>query len=212
MGYRRGLAILIAGVAGVLLVSSGPASAATASKCTAAKLKCAAKKECGLLGCHSKAETKGVAVDPACTTKAQTSFPGCFTKAESKPPCNAPTGDAAVLENKIDAFVLDVVQEVDPGYPTPIANKCSAAKKKCACKKASYKLGCYSKSTNKGILVDPACLAKAEAAFVKCFNKAETKVPCLTTGDAAAIEAKIDAFVEDVRTELGGSPSGAFLD
>lgn len=205
------LAFLMTGVASIMLtVGACPASAA-ASKCTAAKLKCVGKKECGLLACHAKAETKGVPVDPACLAKPPASFSSCFAKAEAKPPCNT-NGDEAVMEAKTDAFVLDVVTELDPAYPAPVQNKCSAAKKKCACKKANAKLACYSKAVAKGLTVDPACLAKAEAAFSKCFLKAESKPPCLTTGDTAAMEAKIDAYVADVATELGASPSGAFLD
>ena len=102
-------------------------SLATA-KCSSAKIKCTNAKATGLLGCHNKAEGKDVAVDPECIRKAQTKFDGgidptkgCMGKAEKdlvKSPC-ATTGDTGPFAAKIDAFVIDVVTELDPGFPPP---------------------------------------------------------------------------------------------
>src|SRR5262249_21865401 len=71
--------------------ASGPP---TPFKCNAAKVKCANGKATGLLGCHNKAETKNVAVDPACVSKVvgkfDTPLTGCMEKAEKdlvKSPC-----------------------------------------------------------------------------------------------------------------------------
>ena len=73
--------------------AKGPAS----GKCTSAKIKCVSTKATALLGCHNKAETKNLAVDPECVDKADMKFTlpvkGCMEKAEAKPPC-ATTGDA----------------------------------------------------------------------------------------------------------------------
>jgi carboxypeptidase family protein len=82
--------------------------------------------------------------------------------------------------------------------------KCQAAKAKAAGKKAGSKAKCQSKAVSKGEAVDPECLTKAETKFSSSFAKAEAKPPCATTGDAAAIEGKVDAFIADLGTTLGG--------
>src|SRR5215510_13691620 len=138
-----------------------------------------------------------------------------------KSPCST-TGDAGSLEAKVDAFVLDVVQELDPGYPDPVTNKCSAGKKKCVANKVKAILGCYGKAASAGASTDPtppppgqsptsffACIQKAQDKFdggtdptKGCFAKLELKPPCLTSGDTDALEAKVDAFGLDVYSEL----------
>ena len=200
----------------------GDASAASINKCVAAKNKCVAKKAAGLLNCHAKAETKGTAVDPSCITKAQEKFDGgplpakgCFEKLEAKPGCLT-FDDTATLENVVDAFVLDVVQQIDPGYPVPVQNKCSTAKKKCVSKYQAAFLGCHQKSNKTGSL-DSGCMTKAQTKFVDCFTKSEAKPPCLVNGDVANLQATADAHVQDVVCELdplatgcgGGSCPGA---
>ncbi len=209
-----------------LLMSAGSVHAQTATaKCSAAKIKCANGKATALLKCHNKAEGKNLPVDPACISKAELKFSdpvtgkGCMEKAESKPPCST-TGDAGAIEAKIDAFVLDVVTELDPGYPTPVLNKCSAGKKKCVGNKVKALLGCYGKDVTKP---DPvkfmACIQKGHAKFdggadptKGCFAKLEAKGSCLTTGDTAALESKVDAFATDVNGELAVAPPPTLLD
>jgi hypothetical protein len=222
-------AIVLSGTALLISPTGAWAQAATA-KCTAGKIKCANGKATGLLGCHNKAETKNLPLDPACVSKVETKFSlpekGCMEKLEAKAvkdpvksPC-ATSGDAGSLEAKVDAFVLDVVTELDPGYPAPILNKCSAGKKKCVANKVKGILGCYGKDATKP---DPAallaCIQKAQAKFdggvdptKGCFAKLEAKPGCITTGDTAALEAKVDAFALDVKTELGPVINPTVLD
>jgi hypothetical protein len=92
---------------------------------------------------------------------------------------------------------------------TTAASKCSAKKIKLAGDKGGYKLKCHAKAIGKGEPVDAECLTKAEDKFVSGFTKEEAKGGCPTTGDAAAIEAAVDAYVDDVRTllEQGTPPS-----
>ena len=81
--------------------------------------------------------------------------------------------------------------------------KCAAAKIKAAAKKAACKAGVEAKQALLGgAAVDPAKVAKCESAFSKTFAKLEAKGGCRTTGDTAAIEAKVDAFVADLDDEL----------
>ena len=201
-----------------LLAVGGAASAQTVNKCQAVKKKCVIKKMKGLLKCHVTAEARGLAVDPACLQKHEDKFDGrsepatsCFAKVEARSGCLT-TGDTAVLESKIDAFVDDVVHELDPSHPQPVLNKCSSGKKKCVFKKTAGLLGCHAKAGLKGVL-DPACLQKhkdkvdgGSEPAAGCFARLEAESGCLTTGDAVVLEAKIDAFVDDVVCEL--DPSG----
>jgi hypothetical protein len=181
-----------------------------AGKCEAAKLKCTSKKVAGLLKCHAKAEKNGTVVDPICTLKVTSKFDnptkGCIAKAEAKGGCAVASG-AATLETTIDTFVsTDIVPALDPFFPGPIpdGNLCSSKKKSCVAKKVKGLLKCYAKAEKKGLAVDPVCLAKAMAKFdggsspaKGCFAKLEAKGGCLTISDTAAIEAIVDAFVED---------------
>jgi len=226
----RSVIVAVAGVA--VLALSGTASAVTVNKCAAGKKKCAVTKLKALITCHVKAERKGVVVEQACLDKAKAKFDGgaepakgCFAKLEAKEKQNKPEtvcqtkGDTAAIEDKIDAFVDDVVTELDPGFPVPVKNKCSAGKKKCASAKLAALLGCHVKAEHKGV-IDPACIQKAKDKFdgtkegvpnpaKSCFAKLEAKekqnkpeTVCQTKGDTAAIGAKIDAFVDDLVCEL----------
>ena len=208
---------------GLLLASA--VSAQTINKCQAGKKKCVGQAVKRLLVCHAKAEAKGDPVDQSCLDKVREKFShpsdnkGCIEKVEAKGGCSA-LNNAAILAAQIDAFVLDAVQNLDPGYPVAVLNKCSADKKKCVAKGAAKLLGCHAKADTKGEL-DPNCLIKRRQAFdgsllvppdagKGCFEKVEAKETpeaiCLTHDDTATLEAKIDAFVTDVVCVL--TPAG----
>src|SRR5437764_15435363 len=80
---------------------------------------------------------------------------------------------------------------------TGAQDKCGAAKLKAAGKKAYEKAACYAKARAKGIDVDATCLQKVELKFSAIFDKYDPSGTCLTTGDAGAIEAKVDAWAQD---------------
>jgi hypothetical protein len=66
---------------------------------------------------------------------------------------------------------------------------------------------CHSKAVAKGIAPDPGCFTKADATFSAGWVNAEAAGDCLTpTGDEAAIEAQVDAFLDDVVTDLVNAP------
>jgi hypothetical protein len=112
------------------LVAAAPARAAFPNKCSAGKEKCVATKTAGLLACHVKAEAGGTVPDSLCLQKAYAKFDGgttpekgCFERLESKYQCFT-TDDTPAMEAMVDAFVLDIVADLDPGYPTPPARDC----------------------------------------------------------------------------------------
>jgi hypothetical protein len=217
-------AVVGAVVVATLIAFGAVTSAQGPNKCLAGKNKCASKQMQGNLKCHNVAEKSGAAVSAACIQKAQDKYTGgavpakgCFAKLETKDdgPCIT-TGDSTAIGNKGDAFVLDVVTELDTFYPAPIpgGNACSAGKKKCVLKKAAAILKCHEKAVKAGSppLADPNCLQKAHDKFDDpakgCFAKLEAKGGCLTTGDTAALEAKVDAYTTDVLCELGHTTLG----
>src|SRR6187401_2030641 len=107
-------------------------NAAPISKCNAAQKKCIGKYIAAVMGGHAKAEGKSLTVDPTCLSKAVAKITGggkgCFDKNDG---CSQ-TGDANDQLALADAFILDVVTDIDPGYPAPHTNKCDAGQKKCA--------------------------------------------------------------------------------
>ena len=214
------LGVVAGSLAVMLLGAAGARGQVATGKCAAAKVTCAANRATGLLGCHSKAESKGVAVDPACVAKVAAKYSdpatgkGCMEKAEAKPPC-AQTGDAVCRAAAVDSFVGAVVAAVDPTYPAPVLDKCSAGKKKCVATKVKALLGCYGKAAKNGSAVDPACLAKAQGKFdggadpaKGCFEKLEAKygaastTPCRTFDDTAGVETTVDDFASSMSIVL----------
>ena len=97
-----------------------------------------------------------------------------------------------------------------------IRRPCSAnagrARRSASSRSSTALLKCHAKAETKGFL-DPACVQKAKDKFdgggfpaKGCFAKLEAKLSCLTTGDTAALEAKIDAAVDDIVCQL--DPAG----
>jgi pimeloyl-ACP methyl ester carboxylesterase len=103
------------------------------------------------------------------------------------------------------SFAVAILLAVTPlaRAGTDPADACKNAKAKAAGKKAADLLKAYGKDAKKEDAAKLASsISKAQSKFTKSFNKAESKGGCLTTGDAAAIEAKVDAFVEDITLQI----------
>ena len=191
-----------------------PAVAGAQNKCAAGKLKCAAASASALLKCHAVAEKKGTPVNPLCLQKARaklinelTPEKGCFEELEAKGGCVS-QDDAALVASWSGDFVNDVVTQLDPGYPIPARNACSAAKKLCVEKQAKTFLACAAKAAGRGVAVDQGCVTKATMKFEDpakgCFARAESKPLCLTTGDASPIADRVSEFVGQVMLQLAG--------
>jgi hypothetical protein len=206
------LAIVVA--AGVSLLLAATLEAQTVNRCQSKKKLCVATEAAGLLKCHVNAEKLGDALDPACIERAHDHFDGgsdpargCFEKLEAQGGC-VTLDDTPTLGAEVDAFVNDVVTALDPSYPTPVANSCSAAKKKCVATKAKSLLKCHAKAERTGVL-SARCVQKARDKFDGgsdpsrgCFAKLESLGGCLTTNDASVLEGKVDGFVQAVVCDL----------
>jgi hypothetical protein len=197
--FRRFVLVSLAGL--FVIVGSAPAGAANA--CAAKKLKAAAKDVTCQTTLDAKEVAKNVPKDPAKVTKCQATFTAAFAKNEAKGGCLT-TGDAATAGASVDAFVLALDQALSLGAP----NACQGAKIKAAAKKASCKTKLEAKQAAKGGPIDPAKWVKCETNFELAFMKLEAKGGCATTGDVAAVETTVDAFVAALASALDpGLPS-----
>src|SRR5213594_1570993 len=106
---------------------------------------------------------------------------------------------------KLTAFAVGALALIaSPSSAT--LNKCQGSKIKGAGKKAACLAGLHAKDVGKGVPVDPAKVTKCEAKVGAAYAKAEAKGGCNTSGDAGAIESKVDAFIADVVNELDAPP------
>ncbi len=182
----------------VALALVGASGAAAGQMCAAGQLTATGKAASAVVGCHAKAAKRGIAVDATCLAKADAKLAAAFVEAESKGGCPT-TGGAAlvdgILDENVGAFVAALRTHLD-------ADRCVAAKLTATGKDALAELACHAAAVKRGGAIDPACLAKAEARLVAAFTKAESKPPCVTTGDAAAVAASVDDLVIDVLAAL----------
>jgi hypothetical protein len=85
------------------------------------------------------------------------------------------------------------------------AATCKAAKARGAAKKAADVLNAFGKNARKPDLPRlGASLSKATSRLARDIAKAESNGGCLTTGDTASLQAKVDAFADDI---LGVAPT-----
>lgn len=96
---------------------------------------------------------------------------------------------------------LFVAAPVHAASPT---STCAAAKHKAAAKRMSDKVKCHGVALKKGTVVDPECLAKADAKFEDAFSKAQLKGGCSTADDADDIGAMIDGTLASLITAVPG--------
>jgi hypothetical protein len=158
-------------------------------------------------GCFAKAAGKSLAVDGACLAKGVAKITGagkgCYDKNESKVGNDCTnTGHAAAELATADAFILDIVTDVDPGYPIVVTNKCAVAREKCAGKRAAGMTGCAAKANKDGV-GDAACAPKivdkysgAKGCDVGALAKYTTS--CLGAPTTASLAAKGDTWVAAV--------------
>jgi cysteine-rich repeat protein len=205
MSRRRtvlAVAVVLAAGAGGRRAHAG---ANPALKCAATKIQQAGTKAAAKLKCHAKAVGKGLAVDPLCLGKAEDKFDQAYTKVEDKGGCTT-QGDAPAMEARVDTLVSQVVAAL-PGDATKEGRKCAGSKLNAAGKKAAAKLKCHAKAIGKGVAVDPTCLGNAEGKFASAFAKADDKGGYVTVDDAAALEALVDVFVNDVLAAIPSATS-----
>ena len=185
-----------------LFVARGSASAVPAQDCASRKIDAAGEKANRKLNCIEDATREGVAVDPACLQQAEDRYLADFADAEMKALDHCLTlDDAGAVESLVDAFVSDV----DAGLVVAAGpDACAAQKLQAAREKAEGKLTCYAATVKGGKPADQDCLRFKDQKFSKKFSGAETRYTCNTTGDEAAVEDQVDAFVGQIVDALPG--------
>ena len=190
------VAALIVGV--FALAIGGPAHAQ--NKCAAAKIRATCKNAACKASLEATQASSGIAPDPGKVQTCEAKFAATFAKYESTGGCLT-SGNTTALEAKVDAFVADLDSELNVDSGTN-PNTCEAAKIKAASRKASCKCKLEAKQAQNGGSIDPGKVQKCEANFASTFARSEATTACNTIGDAAVIEAKVDAFVAGVDTEI----------
>src|SRR5437868_3968386 len=130
--------MLMAAAAVVVFASPATAQTVTVNRCAAAKVRCVMgyTHVCGVQGvmglfkCYQTSNIKGRFVDQVCVQRTVDKITECWRDAERRNgPCLT-LGDVVPIEAKIEAFVLDAVQDLTPGFPYPTINTCAAGKQK----------------------------------------------------------------------------------
>ena len=180
--------------------------------CTAKRINCVVKKKSCRLKCYQKAAKTGGPVDTTCLAKCSGKFDTCMLNQDLNAACNGSV-DSAAIEAKVDDFVADVAATLDAAPPED-ASTCRAKKIKCVDKYDVCVLKLLAKASKSQTEIDPAKRAKCEAKFnggvkgiaAACFSRLEASGSCETTGDTFDIQNKDDAFIEDVKCDLGLCP------
>jgi hypothetical protein len=117
VGDAPNIGALVQAVVADLAFQLDPNPADDQNACTAGKLKCARLEAKCLLKVEAKAAKLGLFPDPIKIQKCKDKFAylgtGCFEKIEAMGGCLT-NGDAGNIEQTIDAFVADVVDQLTP--------------------------------------------------------------------------------------------------
>jgi hypothetical protein len=171
---------------------------AHADLCAAAKLEAGGRYVDDTLECRAEAVAKGSNRDIAkCLGKAERRLTDTFARHEATGACTT-TGEAVAFKALIDPAIGGLVASL--GGPGP--SRCTKQKLRAAGNDAEDKYGCQARAVSEGagFAIDPMCWARAEEQFADGFRRGETKGDCAAgTGDAQAIDDKIDALVAQAR-------------
>src|SRR5262245_35684197 len=145
------------------------------SKCTGAELKATGKKAKCKLSLYAKSVSKSLAVDTVKLASCGDKFTASYNKAVSAGGCLANV-DVNTIEGKVDKLFRSLQTTITTSGPGP--SKCPGAELKAAGKKATCKLGLYSKAASKNLPVDTVKLASCGDKFTASSQKADTGTDC----------------------------------
>ncbi len=180
------------------LAISAHAAVTPAQRCTAVKLDAAARAVAAHVGCHARAVEKSTAVRLGCHESADRRLDVAFARIEARGGCEF-VADVGAIDTAIDALVDALLAGASPG-------RCGATKLRTAAQRAFGELACHRVAARHGAAPAPACQDKAEERFLAAFARADKRLGCATTGDAAAVQAILDAFVAETATRLTDGP------
>jgi len=112
------------------------------------------------------------------------------------------------------ALLLSAAMSLTVAADARAQGECDARKKQCVFQRTMALLKCHKRAEDRGLPVDPNCLARADEKFgvdssTGCFADIEDKFPsgspdaCANYDDTASIKTDVDLFVGDVIDALG---------
>lgn len=171
------------------LLLGARAAAAAPDPCTAGLARALGTHVAGALTCEAKAAKTGTTTNALCAAKADAKLLVAFGQLEQNG-CGPGEASSALAAN--GSFVSTVVARLRTGSGP---DACAGKKLAATGVKARGKLRCQALAAKKGTALDPACMARVERRFTNAFTRLDAKGGCLTFGDAAIVEADVDAFV-----------------
>ena len=173
--------------------------------CAAGKLEAGGTYIDDSLACLSKAGTESDQAFAVCVRNAARKLKDTFAKYESTGACST-TGESASFKAFIDPAISDLAASLGGAA----RSRCTRQKLIAAGEAAAGKYGCQSRAIaiGPGFGMDLACWVQAGEELTEAFERAETKGDCAAgTGDAAAIDASIDALVIKARGVISPAAS-----
>jgi cysteine-rich repeat protein len=110
----RAASVALSVLVSITLCAPAVAGITPAQKCASAKMKAVGKKQAAKAKCYAKALSVSGPVVAECLQLAEGKFTEAFTKAEAADGC-LHENDAASIETKIDAAILDILGDLGCG-------------------------------------------------------------------------------------------------
>jgi hypothetical protein len=181
----------------ILMASSALAGEPPASQepnaCAGAKIRAATRAAACRVKLAGKEAASGQPVDQAKIDKCHGRLDATFARFEARGEC-VTVGDTEAAISLVEALVSDLEEQLALGTP----NACQGEKLRLASRKVYCKGSLEARQAQHGGDLNPTRVERCEANFADGFADAEAAGGCNTTGDAAAVEATVDAFLASV--------------
>ena len=175
------------------------------SPCEGAKLEASGTYVDETLQCVAKAEPRSVWASIECLRHTARRLTDNFARQERTGECKT-IGEAAAFKAFVDPAIADLAASLgEPGR-----SRCTKQKLLAAGVDAEDKFRCQARAVSQGagMGIDTTCWAHAEEELADAFQQAERKGDCAAgTGDAVAIDDKIDVLVTKARSVISPAVS-----
>ena len=195
-------------IAAIALSWLASGAGAQPRRCSSMKLTAAGAAARQFLKCEAKdlASTVSPPIFRNCAQRPGTRLDVAFNKADRRGEClsGATADDAFLIVNDLIGRLKTAVNAIaENTFHGPTL--CDAKKLRAGGKDAQDKATCAAKAVRGGRPLDGRCITKAETKFATAIERAERGSDCTHTEQAAALEAIVDAFLEDIVAELTSS-------
>jgi hypothetical protein len=161
--------------------------------CAGAKIRATTRAAACRVKLAGKEAAAGQPVAQAKIDKCHARLEATFARFEARGGCLT-VGDSSAAIDLVGALVADLEAQLAVGTP----NDCQGEKLRLASRKVYCKGSLEAQQAQHGGELNPTRVAGCESSFSEGFAGNEAAGGCNTTGDAAAVEATVDAFLADV--------------